>query len=187
MEQARFTFWRNKKQWTFHELAHLLLGLEPFTPSDIIGHIDLEQESEGHEVWQLRRDLVDLANADPEFSELLEEEKLSIYSDDQFDSVFLLNWISNLEGLEVPPELQPLLNQIHKKTGFHYWVYQHDTKLLEKCRWVIEHYWEGKDIKKVPSKAVIVNQLTRKHGLSGREAAAVDLVTRHDQIRNRKK
>lgn len=65
-----------------------------------------------------------------------------------------------------------------------YWPFKHDTELLIIVREVIRENWENKDPARAPSKEGIVNELQVKHGLSKNEAEAVDLVTRHDSIRN---
>jgi len=99
-----------------------------------------------------------------------------------------LKWAKGKE-YEIPEELVDLLNrpeheqqqETNKK-----WGYLHDTKLLEIVRWVVEEYWEGKDLKEAPSKDAIVAELKEKYELTQNEATAVDLVTRHDDRRNAK-
>ena len=65
------------------------------------------------------------------------------------------------------------------------WPFTHDTKLLRVVREVIRDYWEGQDPKSAPAKVGIVKELIEK-GLTRNEAEAVDLVTRHDSIRNQR-
>lgn len=67
----------------------------------------------------------------------------------------------------------------------------HDTKLLRAAQWVIAEYWEGKDPKKGPTKADMIDKLKMLGALSDGalsdlskgEAEAVDLVTRPDALR----
>ena len=69
------------------------------------------------------------------------------------------------------------------------WPYAHDTKLLAAIRWVIETYWEGKSESEWPTKELVKEKLKMLYpngeGLTERELDAIDLVTRHDNRRNR--
>ena len=178
MEPARIQFWRNKKQWTLNELAFLLKGKEPVPFLEM-----LPESAAKKEITQLTHDLYEFAAHDRRMQTSDPHTGKYVAPTHSIDSRTLLQWVSQLEGIEIPKQLTPLLPKAEPIQNQNKWGYTHDTKLLRTCRWVVENYWEEADFKEVSSKPGVVADLREKFELSDREAQAVDLVTRHDRLR----
>lgn len=189
--------WCKRDLWQLRDAAQLLVRLEPvINPKQTYNVVRperkcREQYINSHKKYAVFKNVMAIAK------EAIAIETLKPYRDAEkysareeirvFPKDFLI-WAKEKE-FDIPEELlsvlesdRPQREQWQEKNKK--WGYLHDTKLLEIARWVLEQYWEGKDVNKAPSKDAIVAELVDKYGLTKNEAGAVDLVTRHDDRRN---
>jgi hypothetical protein len=183
MKKARYSVWMSKELWTLREATFLVLGYEP--DRSLLGLASQRKDPQVDRFEQLYSDLCEIA---------VRDSKLLVYDpsgrpgytvrQEPMNKKFLISWISNTGLVELPQELSQILDAPTQSDAMQPdWPYQHDTKLLKICRWVISKFWEGKEPDTAPTRDAIIKEIVETFNVSQGAAEAIDHVTRHDTLK----